>query len=296
MVFPSAGLTAVPDKGSIFKIESNGDDLTWWTSTVALVPADKTYPAGVPGHYITIDTKMHSISAPMRVECSLGLGDFNILAFKVIGNLTYAVGIPTETLIQWNEKGKEDASLELKLLSSRKLPHENFASLHAFTNTETHKLVEKADKLITKLPLFALAKIKSIKDLKDLSSATNDGIANMRRAVDTFQLKLCKDAAGRGRATGDDGDSRAGARDARKEAGKIRDKLLEHSKFYSEFGIEERFILLKTSEGKVTEETVEEACATIDRFSLPMHARILEPQSTLCISLVSAPRACARAV
>lgn len=265
MVFPSAETAAMPDKGNIFNINANGDVLEWWTTSLALVPVAKTFPTEVPGHYVTIDTKATSISAPVVAECP-ELDDTIILAFKAVDKRVYAICVSVPTLVKWNPKEKDDQNLDVKLLSLFKLPITSVLSLRPLANTDTHKLHDMVDNLIGKLQLFNLAKIKSVKDLKSIGQTPpNDAIKNMKRAVDAMELNMRKIASERGRTSGDDAENREGGREARKQASKIRDQLIEHAKFYDECELEERFILLKTSEGQVTEETVKEACETIDR-------------------------------
>ena len=110
MPVPDAGLGIVPDKGSIFNLDMLADRISWWTTSVALVPAGKTFPAKVPGHYITVGSKMSIISLPIVVECK-DLDDLVVLAFKVSDTNVYAMCVTVPKLLSWSPP--KDAKAEV---------------------------------------------------------------------------------------------------------------------------------------------------------------------------------------
>jgi hypothetical protein len=267
MVWPEQNVVLVPDKASIFNLECHGDDISWWTSTAAMVPVDLCLPTKVPGHYVILEQPPEFIKLPMVVRCT-ELDDLLLLSFKVHGQKIYAVSISVPNALKWKppEKGKETED-QLAQLSLIELPKLYFESIHDLKNTDTHpNLVKDVDTLIEKMPLFSLAKVKRVKDLHSLGE--RDAVQNMNSAIFAMEAKLRKGAASRGRTSGDDAESVAGGKDAAAAAKKLKAALLDHAKKYYDDDTNDRFIVLKTTEGKVTEENVREAVATIDRCAV----------------------------
>jgi hypothetical protein len=272
MPVPDEGLGIVPDKGSIFNMEMQGADrVAWWTSCVALVPAAKTFPAKVPGHYITVGKKMSKLALPVIVEQNNDLDDVIVLAFKVVDTKVYAVCIMVPTLLAW--KPPKEAKTEVSdaaMLSVVRLPCATMVAVKPLANTETAKLKDLTDKLLSHLPLFKNSLIKSTKDLQNISQQL-DVKKNFNRAIDSYMLKLKKVAGEHGKTSRDNAESVAGGQAAAKQAAELKAMVIPHAKFYSEI-LEERFVFLGTQEdGSINEQNINDAIDSIERCATHVH-------------------------
>ena len=142
------------------------------------------------------------------------------------------------------------------MLTAYKLPHAGMTKMRPLVNTDTVKLRDKAEALLSFLPLFKFASIKSLKNLTDVCS--NTAPKNLARAVGAAALRWKKAAAARGRATGADGESVAGGESASGLAKQLEAALMPSMKYYDEI-FDNRFITLTTQEGKLTEKSFDDA-------------------------------------
>ena len=77
----------------------------------------------------------------------------------------YLYGVTVEKLIEWKPPAKAtDSIVEEGLLQTWKASHGDITSLVALQNTETHKLKDLTDKLISHMPTFQQHKVRSGSD------------------------------------------------------------------------------------------------------------------------------------
>ena len=154
----------------------------------ASVVADKTFPAGVPGHYFVFGHKpLITTGEPLRANFHEA-GDAVIFAFKLVGTTTQLYGITVAALIAWKapSRGNEVVS-EDGVLQTWKATHSDIKELIALENTETHKLKDLADKLMSHLPTFAVHKVRSARDA--VKWCSNGYAANVKELIDKSEVE-----------------------------------------------------------------------------------------------------------
>jgi hypothetical protein len=271
MGWPPEETLPMADKGCIFNVNDDPAGLTWWSTQLAIVPANKTIPSGVEGNFFVIDGKAMVHSAAFVMEFT-ETDDAVIYAFKVNGTVVYAIGIPVPKLLAWSPPADKTKLCEdTAMLTAYKLPHAGMTKMKPLVNTDTVKLRDKADALLSYLPLFKFALIKSLKVLTDVSS--DNAKQNLSRAVGAAALRWKKAAAARGRATGADGESVAGGESASGAAKQLEAALLPSMKYYDEI-FDNRFITLTTHGGKLTEESFDNAREFLRCVPCQCHARL----------------------
>jgi hypothetical protein len=153
-------------------IEPEVNPAIWWTTHVALVPNEATIPAGIHGHYFTINASAEFRHVPFVAEFE-GADDCVVLAYKVVDKRVYMVGATVDKIINFKPpKGRADEVPEASILSSYKLPHDGMKGTRELANTETHKLLELTDTFISYLPTFKAAKLTSVRELNEVQLRT----------------------------------------------------------------------------------------------------------------------------
>lgn len=274
----------VPDKGSMFNFAGTEEDPTWWTTRLSLVNIGNAFPASIPGHYIVTDNVEH-VQAPFRVELK-DLDDAIILSFKVVSSNVYLQGITVPKLLEWRPPPKAtDEVCEAGLLTLWKLPCAGVVARHPLTNTDSHKLKDLTDKLISHIPSFKLAKLRSIKDVLAMDHLEARRI--FCRALDAGEMRERKAASSKGKTCGDTGESVAGGRDAGTKIAALKTKWLPGTKYY-EVDIEDRFISVTLSGSKLIAEAIDEAKSKVAECVHCIGCAALVPDSACaCVERIS---------
>ena len=168
--FLGEGRELIVNKNSIIGTIGVEADPTVKFLQIASVMSKDTFYAGVPGHHFvfgnTADAWPVHISdgQPMRAYFKEA-GDAVIVAFKLSPANVYLYGVTIEKLIDWKPPAKAtDSIVEEGLLQTWKASHGDITSLVALQNTETHKLKDLTDKLISHMPTFQQHKVRSGSD------------------------------------------------------------------------------------------------------------------------------------
>ena len=185
--------------------------------------------------------------------------DAVIFCYKLGGKMVYLFGMTIPALLDWTPPSKATEMVnESALLQSWKATHSDLKELVPLVNTETHKnLVALADKFMSHMPTFAVAKIKDSKAAARWCA--NSFSANVRVIVDASEVEERKRAAEKSKTAGDKTrvESAAGGA-AAKQFWSDRKRLLLAVQPYYEDSFSERFIVVALDEqtGQPTAETL----------------------------------------
>ena len=100
------------------------DAARWWTMNAALVPAGRTVPAGLPGHFFTFNSEATFQKTPFVASFD-GTEDAIVLLYKVVQQTTYAMGLAFTA-----PKGRAQFIDEAALMSTWKQPHGGIATCY----------------------------------------------------------------------------------------------------------------------------------------------------------------------
>ena len=216
-----------------------------------------THHAGVPGHFFVFGQPPQFTSGrPMRANFKEA-GDAVIFALKQSPTTTYLYGITIEALIAWEPPARPGQTIVEDILQTWKATHSDIISLQVLEDTETHKLKDLADKLMSHLPFLAQHKVRSSKDAAAWCKRTFE--SNVKAVCDMSEVEERKRAKEKSDTARDPAaiESAAGGA-AAKELWVLRKKNMLAFAQYYEDSFEERFILVKTDETtkQPTDETV----------------------------------------
>ena len=134
-------------------------------------------------------------------------------------------GITVETLIAWKPPSKAtDAIQEDGVLTLYKLPHSDLQAFTKLENTATHALRDMVSKLISHLPTFKAAMIKSVPDAEKYSKAGFE--ACMKKALFAGQAADRKAAKDKGKTSRDTRESVGGGNEAKEKWETLEKELL----------------------------------------------------------------------
>ena len=260
---------------------------------IASVMSKDTFYAGVPGHYFVFAPPLHvctsvhiSDGQPMRAYFKEA-GDAVIVAFKLSPSNVYLYGITVEKLIEWKPPAKAtDSIVEEGLLQTWKATHDDITSLVALQNTETHKLKDLIDKLISHVPTFQQHKVRSGLDALKWCKKTFE--SNVKAVVDMSELEERKRAKEKSTTARDPVavESAAGGA-AAKDLWALRKLcMLDHGQYYEDC-FRERIIIIETE--IATKQPNE---ATIATMRISLGCVLLDPRDQL--TSCAHARLCAR--
>ena len=264
---------------------------------VASVVAKNTYKvAGVLAHYIVFGKESLIVSEGKPMRAVFGEAeDAVIFCYKLGGKMVYLFGMTIPALLDWTPPSKATEMVnESALLQSWKATHSDLKELVPLVNTETHKnLVALADKFMSHMPTFAVAKIKDSKAAARWCA--NSFSANVRVIVDASEVEERKRAAEKSNTAGDKSrvESAAGGAQAKKFWSERKRLLLTVAPYYED-SFSERFIVVALHEetGQPTAETLSKLRSELECASSRMCLSPLAPRLSPLASQHLSARAC----
>lgn len=148
-------------------IGAENDPSVKFLQAASIVP-DRTYPAGILGHYFVFGEEPRFTSGePMRLNRNVS-DDMVIFLYKQSVGITWLYGLTVPKLMEWKApRAPSDMVDEVGLFTSVKVIHEDIQELVPLTNTETHRdLRAQAELLMSHIPSLYLYKIRNFKDAK----------------------------------------------------------------------------------------------------------------------------------
>ena len=169
----SEGRVIIPNKASVFRVTEDYEP-GMFVLNCASVPAKNIYASGVLGQYYLFgEDIIFSTGAPLQVEFQADAFSV-IFAFKISGTKLYLWGVTNDKLIAFGQsppaRNKEFVE-EDSLFSIWEVPRADVVSLTPLTNTDTHKLKDFADLLISFLKPFQHVKVRNIKQAETYAAS-----------------------------------------------------------------------------------------------------------------------------
>ena len=276
----SDGRVLIPNKAAPLAISSDLEEPAIICANLASVKQKLTYNAGVPGHYFYFGTDV-AVTSGEPLIAKFKEFDAVIVATKISNTgATYLYGVPVEKLKEMIQSRPAANALldENKWLQSFKFPDPNLESLSVLVDTETDKLRDYADVLISHLGMF---KVLGIRNTKNLKGWVDKGY---EVAIKKVLLEMEKaervTAAGRGARARDAGESAAGGTQAGARWALVTKAMLSVNNFYGE-PLRERIIEVPVdlSTGKPTAEMVAKVMEELRCAPAHPHARAREPHT-----------------
>ena len=162
------GHMLIPNKAATIAI-SKDDEPRIWFATCATAPVKNLYSTGVLGQYILFGDDLTVTTGKPLVAGFGAASDVVVLASALSAGSTFIWGLTVAKLIEFGTSAppKRDTTItEEGLMSMWKVPNKSMTSLDYLNNTETHRLVDYADLLISYMPTFKKIKVKNIKQLE----------------------------------------------------------------------------------------------------------------------------------
>ena len=279
----SDGRVLIPNKAAPLAISSDLEEPAIICANFASVVQKLTYNAGVPGHYFHFGKDV-AVTSGEPLIAKFKEFDAVIVATKISNNgATYLYGVPVEKLKEMMQARPAANALldENKWLQSFKFPDPNLESLSVLVDTETDKLRDYADVLISHLGMFKVLGIRNTKHLKAWA------VKGYEEAIKKVLLEMEKaeraTAAARGARARDPGESAGGGTQAGARWALVHTAMLDVNIFYRE-PLRERIIEVPVdlTTGKPTAEMVAQVmdelrCARAHphaRFERAAHARL----------------------
>ena len=236
---PTSNLVAdgrfiIPNKASLLAVTSDVEEPSVFCLNFASVVQKNTYSAGVLGHYFHFGQGA-TVSSGEPLLAKFKELDAVIFATKLSNaGVTYLYGITVEKLIEFMKSPPAATAVvdEMKLLQSWKLPNENLESLSKLENSETHKLIDYADKLISHMPLFKRLGIRNHTHAKAWAEKAFE--PTVKKVLVQMEAAERTTAKERGHRAADAGDSAAGGAKAKERWALVQQALLTVNKFYDD--------------------------------------------------------------
>ena len=264
------GRALIPNKATPISITFDDGPGLLLLNFASVIPG-RCYPAGVPGYYYLFGERTTelqiSTGRPLLAEFK-ETGNAVIFAHKFIGTSHYLYGITIEKLLDWSEHPPQP-QVEVKeagLLQSWKVPRDDLVKLEELCNTDTHKLIDIADSLISRLPIFKAVQVRSAKEMQERCKKTFK--ANMLSTITAAEKAGRKGAQGKGRAANDPDESASGGAVVGAKCAQLRAAVAAAEQYYDADPFLSRFVFvqvdsdLKPMDDELIKTKEELRCAT----------------------------------
>ena len=234
--------------------------------------AGKAFHTSVPGVYFLIGQKIFipspELQPPMIVEFQGEQSDLVVAAYRHTGGLSFLYGIPVVKLMEWKPPAKKEDFKEEAVLISVKIDNAGITGVRELKNTETHKIKDKFEELLTYItsmqfkPNLKLEKVKDFERYQDAVKRKNLNFAGMIRQVcGQGELRDRKSASALGKRVRDARESVAGGEAAAETWASLKQSLATNTfledAFLDEF--EDRFFTLNVGEdGKPSDDDIKQ--------------------------------------
>ena len=212
-------------KNAVFSIVPNDSEMSYSSVAIDSVVPEKLINSDQDSIYFTcmVDQTESAFQGKLPIVAKFkSCGNVIILAIKKTATGTYIHGVLEDTLLAWNPPKKAgDTCAEDGILSMWKVPNEDVEKFEELAAN----IRGMADKLISHLPSFKAAKIKSIADAHKYSEAGYERA--IKAAVVAGEDLERKAAAGKGKSSGAQKESEGGGTDAKTKWAEVKTALLE---------------------------------------------------------------------
>ena len=245
-------------KNAVFSIVPSDSEMSYSSVAIDSVVPEKLINSDQDSIYFTcmVDQTESAFQVKLPIVAKFkSCGDVVVLAIKKTTTGIYIHGVLQDTLMKWNPPKKAtDSVAEDGILSLWKVPNEDVEKFEDL-GADAHGM---ADKLISHLPSFKAAKIKSICDAKKHSEAGYE-IAIKAAVVAGEDLER-KAAAGKGKSSGAQKESSGGGSEAKAKWAEVKTALLETHVGNLRLPFDQRYLVLLIDKetGKPTEDGIKQ--------------------------------------
>ena len=234
----------IADLASLIHLNVSNLDTALFLQAASLAKG-KCVTAHAPGfRFVTEQPKL--ASCPLVIRQRGGAEDFVALSFKASKDSIYIVGLSVTDLKEWQPPDKGDESEEA-VLRCINLNHPTLLGAVELVNTETLKLKDLAEGLLSRLPSFN--RQKKTTTLSGLEKWVNRKYTeNIKDVIKGAELKDRAASKSKGVSAGKGGQelSSAGGKDALYKWAEQQKMMLEVGKYY-DHPFDERFIYISSA-------------------------------------------------
>jgi hypothetical protein len=159
------GFVLIPNKAAVLCITDDVEP-SLFLANAATVRGKDIYSAGVLGQYFVFGDSLTVLTGAPLVARFEAADSIVVLAYKLTNGKTYFWGITVTKLIEFAAKPptRSETIQEAGLLGIWKVPNASMTELTLLENTNTHRLKDYADLLISFSPTFKAVGVRSIKE------------------------------------------------------------------------------------------------------------------------------------
>ena len=240
----------IPNKAASYGISSDEEPSLLMLQWASAKPGT-TYSAGVLGHYFSFGVMPEFTDGEPMMAVFKETNNAVIVGVKQApSGATYFYGITVDKLIEWKPPSRLEVVDEMALFSLWKTNHADIEEVVPLKNTETHRLRDMTDQLISFMPSFKAMQIRNMVHMK--KHAAKGFEANVKLLCTQQELAEKRGAKGKEEAAAGGAHAKAKAiperRDISKEAQsrwlEMRELLLAAKPFYAD-KFADRFIFVQ---------------------------------------------------